>query len=55
MYLSCLDERGQMINVMQSSSRGSDRHQSLARPGDAMEIGRVGVGDSRRDDHAGCC
>ena len=55
MYLSCLDERGQMVNVMQSCSSGSDRHLFPGRPADEMEIGRVGVGDSRCDDHAGCC
>jgi hypothetical protein len=54
MYLTCLDERGQMINVMPSGATGSDHPQSLGRPADEMEIGRVGVGGSGRDDHAGC-
>jgi hypothetical protein len=55
MYPSCLDERGQGIDAMQSTLRGSDRHQFLGRPAADMEIGRVGVGDPHRDDHAGCC
>ena len=43
-----------MIDVMQFSSRGSDRHPFLGRPADT-DIGGVGVGDRRRDDRAGCC
>ena len=49
------DECGQMLNVMRSSSKGSDRPQSFGRPAGDMRIGRAGVGESRRDDHAGCC
>lgn len=57
-HVSYRDERGQMTDVMQSSAMGIDRHRFVRRPGDdmdiGMDIGHVGVGDSRRDDRAGC-
>jgi hypothetical protein len=54
MYPSCLDDRGQGIDVTQSTTRGSDRRRFLDRPAADMAIGRVRVGVPRLDHRAGC-
>jgi hypothetical protein len=44
-----------MIDVTQCSSVGIDRYPFSCPPANDREIGHVGIGDSRHDDHASGC